>query len=164
MFTLLRQNSRQVRNPRRYLATFLLTSTTFLLPGCIVGEMRDDLKSTRVGVESLSDLVPQLKESNAALLKANAQLVEANARLEISNAKLTESVRLLQTLDPMKASLRDVNESLASLRKMMENIDRAIPLINITAGTPPADTALERQRQAPVTDPASHAPSPQPPK
>ena len=149
---------------RSYLATFLLSATSLLLPGCIVGEMRDDLKSTRVGVESLSDLVPQLKESNAALLTANAQLGQANARLETANTKLIESVQLLQTLSAMKGSLQEVNESLASLRKMMENIDRVIPLINITAGTPPADTALQRQRQNPVPEPAIPAPSSPPPK
>ena len=122
--------------------------------------MRDDLKSTRVGVESLADLVPQLKESNAALLKANTQLEQANARLDVANTKLTESVQILQTLGPMMTSLREVSESLASLRKMMENIDHAIPLINITGGTPPADSALERQRETPVSDPANPAPTP----
>ncbi len=155
-------NPAHTRTPSRFLAILLTLAATSLLPGCIVGEMRDDLKSTRVGVQNLSDLVPQLKESNAALLKANAQLEQANSRLEVSNAKLTESVKLLQALEPMKTSLREVNESLASLRKMMENIDRAIPFINITAGTPPADSALQRQRQVPPS-PAPDA-SPTPPK
>lgn len=168
----------QIHSRNRCCAVVLLAAATaFLLPGCIVGEMRDDLKATRIGVQNLSDLGPQLAQTNAAIIKAHAQIELGNAqlvelqkqitsmqasiqafhpRLDDANSTMQDSVRQLKHLEPMMASMRNLDESLASLRKMLENIGRAIPLLNVTGGTPSADRALERQRETP--QPSTPAP------
>jgi DNA repair ATPase RecN len=145
----------------RTLITASLVAVLPILSGCIVGEIRDDLKATRAGVERLATLTPALEKTNASLGKTNEQLaalyremvatresVEVMPRrLDEANEHLKRSTEMLAHLEPMQASLRNLDESLAALRKIVENIDKAIPLVNFTKGTPSADKALEKSRE-----------------
>lgn len=133
-----------------------------LLNGCVVQEMHDDLAATRAGVEGMADLAPELRQSNAALAQSivqlermygelartNTSLALVLDKLTLANSQMEETLQELRHLDPMSASIQSVDESLAALRKTIENIDKAVPLINLTAGTPPADRALKRQDAA----------------
>lgn len=137
--------------------------------------MRDDLAGTRASVEQIAELAPALRETNTALATSNAQLERLYsevasthqslelviARLDATNTYLQESVRQLGHLDPMMASLKNLDESLAALRKNIENIDKAIPLLDLSKGTPPADRMLQRQereRKAPDPPPTPDRP------
>ena len=133
-----------------------------LLPGCVLQDIHDELVATRAGVERLEELAPALKQSTAALDRSNIELerlygetVEAHgslklvlAGLERSNDQLEEAVRQARHLDPLMVSLKSLDESLAAMRKTIENIDKAIPLLRLTQGTPPADRLLKRQADA----------------
>lgn len=149
--------------PRLYHGTVVrlilaLASTISALPGCVVQQMHEDLAATRAGVERLAELAPALRQTNTALERSNAQLerlygelAETHGslklvlvRLDASNAQLERSVQELGHLGPMMASLKDLDESLAALRKNIENIDKAIPLLNLSKGTPPADQILKK--------------------
>jgi chromosome segregation ATPase len=144
------------------------------LPGCVVEKMHQDLAATRAGVEKLSDLAPALERTNAALDRSNAQLERMYAelrqsnetlkvvvgKLDEANAQLQLSATQLKRLEPMMVSLKSLDESMASLRKVIENIDKAIPLLNITRGTPPADASLQRQRRENADERSSDKPQP----
>lgn len=151
---------REVNRHPRSLAAFF-TSSLLFLPGCVVQAMHDDLAATNKGVQKLAELAPELQRTNAAIDRSNAQLERLYAelaethkslnvviaRMDSTNSHLQESVRELRRLEPMSASLKNLDESLASLRKSIENIDRVIPLLNISEGTPSADRALRRQAE-----------------
>ncbi len=151
----------------RTLLVVFAVVTIPMLSGCIVGEMRDDLKATRVGVEKLAVLTPALEKTNAALERANEQMAAVYKELEATrlaveqmprrvdeaNEHLRRSSEMLSHLEPMKASLRSLDESLAALRKMVENIDKAIPLVNLMKGVPPADKAIEKSREPDAVPP-----------
>ena len=133
----------------------LLLSAAAGLPGCIVRDIRDDLAATRAGVDRLAELAPALRQTNASLERSNTQmetlyteLKETHKtldlvleRLDTTNTHLQESTGHLRRLDPMMASLKSLDESLAALRRMVENIDKAVPLLNLSKGTPPVDGA-----------------------
>ncbi len=146
-----------------------------LLPGCVVRDMHRDLAATRAGVERLAEVTPQLRAAGEALQSSNehlAQLYEELAqthrslelilaRLDTTNGYLRQSVEQLGHLEPAMTSLKSVDESLASLRKTIENIGKAIPMLNLSNGTPPADRSLQRQEQersAEGTPPGSRGP------
>ncbi len=126
------------------------------VPGCVVQQIHDDLAATRAGVERLA---PVLEQTKSALDSSNIQLESLHAQLaathhslglmliqmETTNAQLRQSVQQLNHLEPMMVSIKNLDESLAALRKNIENIDKAIPLINVSKGTPPADRVLKRQ-------------------
>ena len=132
------------------------------LPGCMLQEMRDDLRDTRIGVQQLADLAPELRRSTQALDRSNSQLAEMyreiaathqalealRPRVDESNAHMKLASDRLAHLEPMMASLRNLDESLAALRKTIENISKAIPGVDFTKGTPPADRVLQRQEDA----------------
>jgi phosphoenolpyruvate carboxylase len=117
-------------------------------------------------------LAPTLERTNSALNQSNTQLAamykELTAtraalesippRLDESNRSLKESAASLHHLEPMMASLRNLDESLAVLRKTIENINKSIPLLDITKGTPPADEALQRARDTEPKAPAATPP------
>ena len=151
----------------RTLLVVLAVMLPAMLSGCIVGEMRDDLRATRVGVEKLAVLTPALEKTNAALERANEQMaavyreleqtrlaVEAMPRrVDEANEHLRRSSEMLSHLEPMKVSLRTLDESLGALRKMVENINKAIPLVNLMKGVPPAEKAFEKSREPDAVPP-----------
>lgn len=152
-----------IESSMRSLLVIFAVVTIPMLSGCIVGEMRDDLKATRVGVEKLAVLTPALEKSNAALERANEQMAAVYRELEQirlameamprrvdeANEHLRRSTELMSHLEPMQGSLRNLDESLAALRKMVENIDKAIPLVNLMKGVPPAEKTREPETAPP---------------
>ncbi len=134
----------------------LFAFTLMFVPGCVIQQIHDDLASTGPGVERLAPVLEQTKSaldsSNIQLESFHAQLAVTHHSLELmliqmetTNTQLRQSVQQLNHLEPMMASIKNLDESLAALRKNIENIDKAIPLINVSKGTPPADRVLKRQ-------------------
>jgi ABC-type transporter Mla subunit MlaD len=152
----------------RITITLALTLCLLSLPGCFIQRMNDDLAATRAGVERLAELAPELRRTNTTLERTLDQLARSNAnverigaelagthrtlaqvppRLDESVAHLRDSSERLRHLEPMMLSLRNLDESLAALRKTLENIDKVIPGKDFTRGTPPADRVIERQKE-----------------
>lgn len=153
----------------------LLLWPFLFLPGCVVQDIHDDLAATRASVERIAELAPALRQTNASLETSNIQLERLYgelasthkslelvlARLDTTNVHLQESAQQLRHLDPMMASLKNLDESLAALRRVVQNIDKAVPLLSLGKGTPPVDGVLKPQggeatEQRPL--PASQAP------
>ncbi|HEX2837454.1 MAG TPA: hypothetical protein VHN77_04940, partial [Phycisphaerales bacterium] len=115
--------------------------------------MRDEVAATRASVERIENVVPELRDTNAALRTSSAHIEQLyrevlNAhvslrlvldRLDATNANLQTSAQQLRSLDPMMGSLNKLDESLAALRRMVENIDKAVPLLNFSRGTQPVE-------------------------
>lgn len=140
--------------------TLFVASIALLVPtlsGCVVGQIRDDLAATRAGVERLEALTPALERTSVALEQSNRQLALLHAeltearralegvppRLDEANTHLKLSTEQLASSRPMMASLQKLDESLVALRKMVENIDHAIPLLSFTKGAAPTAGAEE---------------------
>lgn len=133
------------------------------IPGCVIQEMHDDLAATRVGVERIAELTPALLQTNASIEMSNAQLERLYgelakthrslelvlSRLDSTNAYLQESVDQLRHLDPMMVSLRNLDESLVALRRIVQNIDTAVPLLNLSKGNPAVDPVQKDQEETP---------------
>lgn len=141
-----------------YLQTPPWLLVCIVLPGCVIQNMRDEVAATRASVERIENVVPELRDTNAALRTSSAHIEQLyrevlNAhvslrlvldRLDATNANLQTSAQQLRSLDPMMGSLNKLDESLAALRRMVENIDKAVPLLNFSRGTQPVEKVTER--------------------
>lgn len=151
------------RRPRQLHLALPVAVTVLILPGCVVQEIHEDLAATRAGVERIAELAPALRQTNAALDTSNAQLERLYgelasthqslelvlARLDTTNIHMQESVRQLRHLDPMMVSLKSLDESLAALRKLVDNLDRVVPLLRLSKGTSPVEGTLNSERTEP---------------
>ncbi|MCA9278531.1 MAG: hypothetical protein H6815_07715 [Phycisphaeraceae bacterium] len=110
---------------------FLLT-----MPGCIVWEIRDEMRKT-----------------NETLTQVSETLARVQVQLDEVNGKMDQVDKTNQILTDMQAtSLKHLDEHLASLRKTIANIDSTIPFLSISddppeeetpSATPPEATPLE---------------------
>lgn len=128
--------------------------------GCVVDTMQKDLAA----------LAPALNQTNQSLQTTNAHLDRIREELQATNQSLQGVLTHLQSvaassanlshLDPMMATMRSLDESLAALRKIIENVDSAIPLFNFTKGTPPPPPAPapESPEAAPPSQETPHTP------
>jgi hypothetical protein len=172
---------------RIVLGGFLVLGT-ITMPGCVVFEIRDELKKANENLATANTQLmvanTELDIANAKLLEANSRLAEANQGLTVVNGHLATTILKLEgtngqiatlqskhltnldtRLDPLGKSLSDVEVHLGSLRKTLDNIDSMIPFINLADPGPddPADpaTAATPQDTAPAagsSDPA-HQPT-----
>jgi len=109
----------------------------FGLSGCIVQEIRDDLKGVNT---KLGTVETNLNETNKMLAGANERLSGVGGGLEVTNSSLStldERVRLLASIDK---SMVKLDGHLASLRGTIARIDSAIPFLDL-GGDAPVETA-----------------------
>jgi hypothetical protein len=108
-----------------------------LLPGCIVQEIRDDLKGVNA---KLGTVETNLNETNKMLAGANERLTGVGGGLEVTNSSLStldERVRLLSSIEK---SMVKLDAHLASLRGTIARIDSTIPFLDL-GGDAPVETA-----------------------
>lgn len=155
----------------------------FLLPGCIVWDIRDQLKqanaqlaevngSVTVTHSEIQQVKNRLNTMNADLGTTNDKLLEANTKLVDVQSGLTRvdttnsSLGTLdQQLTSMQASLTKIDGHLASLRGTIGKLDSAIPFLDLGGDAPvehtstqPADTAVPADANAPAATPADTQP------
>lgn len=84
----------------------------------------------------------QLDEMKVELDQVNTSLDQSNAKLDRSNHSLlvTET-----SMDPIRVSLRRIDDELAAFRQVMDKIDKYVP-VNIKPDIPPPAP------QAPTTE------------
>lgn len=107
------------------------------LSGCIVQEIRDDLKGVNA---KLGTVETNLNETNKMLAGANERLSGVGGGLEVTNSSLStldERVRLLASIDQ---SMVKLDAHLASLRGTIARIDSTIPFLDL-GGDAPVETA-----------------------
>ena len=155
----------------------------FLLPGCIVWDIRDQLKqanaqlaevngSVTVTHSEIQQVKNRLNTMNADLGTTNDKLLEANTKLVDVQSGLTRvdttnsSLGTLdQQLTSMQTSLTKIDGHLASLRGTIGKLDSAIPFFDLGGdapvehtSTPPADTAVPADANAPAATPTDTQP------
>jgi septal ring factor EnvC (AmiA/AmiB activator) len=118
--------------------TIVLALALFCGSGCVAYQIRDELRVT-----------------NSKLDKVSAQLAQVDASLAETNQKLNKSNHSLSvvegSMDPIRVSLRRIDDELAGFREMLDKLDRYLP-VNLKADTP------QPVKQAPTTET-----TPQPP-
>jgi len=169
---------------RIVLGGFLVLGT-ITMPGCVVFEIRDELKRANENLATANTQLmvanTELDIANAKLLEANARLAEANQDLTVVNGHLATTIQKLEgtngqiatlqskhltnldtRLDPLGKSLSDVEVHLGSLRKTLDNIDSMIPFINLADPGPddsaepnPAGSTPETGPGTALSEPAS---------
>ena len=106
----------------RALLTIACVACAAALPGCIIQDIRDDLRG------------------------ANERLDQVDSRLqevEVTNTKLAQLETQLELLQSIDASLKNLDVHLASLRKTIGNIDSAIPFLKISGDEPEDESQTE---------------------
>jgi hypothetical protein len=121
------------------------------LSGCIVQEIRDDLKSAnaRLGTvdqnlasttEKLGVVERNLAETNTKLATANEQLTGVGGGLGTTNSSLGQLEQQLRLLESIDKSMVRLDGHLASLRGTIARIDSTIPFLDL-GGDAPVETA-----------------------
>ncbi len=101
-----------------------LCAALITLPGCIVGEIRDNLVLAN---ESLARVEVQLQEVN----ETNAHLVELQVTLEKLATIDTSLTNVDNELDGIAESLKRLDDHMVSLRRTLQSIDSTIPFLQI---------------------------------
>lgn len=100
--------------------------------GCVAYQIRDELRTTNHQLEKMSGQLDQIEKE---LATSNQKLEKANHSLGVMES----------SMDPIRVSLRRIDDELMGFREMIDKIDRYIPL-NIKADTPrPAQQAPTRE-------------------
>lgn len=129
---------------RRLLMIASLAPLVGALPGCIIWDIHEDLKTTNEMVASVDSRLDQV---------------------EVTNEHLSLMQERLEVLESIDASLKKLDVHLASLRTTINNIDSTIPFLSISgdsddeevadpAADPTADPTIDPDNPAtPTTDP-----------
>lgn len=123
------------------------------LPGCIVQEIRDNLKTANAKLDTVD---AGLESTNAQLGEANAKLSGVGSGLGTTNESLStleDQLRLLHSIDK---SLSNLDTHLASLRRTIGKLDSAIPFLDM-GGDAPIETTPAPTAPDVAMDPAAPA-------
>lgn len=132
-----------------------------LLPGCIVGEIRDNLKQVN---SQLAQVNSDINATRTQIESVNARLTGMHADLGSTNTKLIDVQSGLSRVDTtnlslgtldgqltsMQGSLTSIDGHLGGLRKTIGAIDGMIPFLDLESGgtnaaSPPSTPAGETQ-------------------
>jgi putative lipoprotein len=116
------------------------------LGGCVVDQMRNDLRSTKSSVTQMEQIIPTLEGTNELLRDVSAKLAQTNANLEkmqgtlesVSTSLVDVDAKLLMLakLEPMDKTLANLDSHLASLRGTLASIDESMPFLGLNASEP----------------------------
>jgi hypothetical protein len=139
-----------------------------LLPGCVVQEIRDEMKATNAQLDTVKS---QLDRVDSSLATANAGLASTNSRLDRveqglsridnTNSSLATLERDLMRLGSIDTSLTRLDAHLAAVRKTIGSINSMIPFFDIGGGgdvEPPAPPQPAAEAAAPDAQGADPAP------
>ncbi len=150
------------------------------LPGCIVQEIRDEIKAANaqlLGVQgSLDQANTGLSNANAALGQANERLDKVDqglqrldrtnaligdveqglVRIDRTNASLTDLDRQLAQLISIERSLARLDQHLTAVRKTMAALDGIVPFLDLDTG-PVTDVPQTPATPPPAPDAAAVA-------
>jgi septal ring factor EnvC (AmiA/AmiB activator) len=115
---------------RIFRLSLILAAVCFYCNGCVAYQIRDELQSTN---RQLARINTQLDKMSADLEQVNSYVRQTNPKLDRSNHSLTV---MENSMEPIRISLRRIDDELAAFRQMIDKIDRYIPL-NIKPDTPP---------------------------
>lgn len=111
-------------------------------PGCVVWEIRDEMKDIHASIAKANATLDQLSQER---LKTLDSISESLARADESLATIDVGLaRIDQKLDTVSRSLASLDEHLASLRKTINSIDSAIPFLKVSGDDAGEKDKLEK--------------------
>jgi hypothetical protein len=124
------------------LRTAIVLSFFAMLPGCVVWEIRDEMRgvNTRLDVvdasltevnDELTDIEVQLSDVRGSIEETNTYLDTVYGGLDDTNTSLEDMQERLSLLRSVQTSLTNIDTHLASLRKTINRIDGAIPFLSL---------------------------------
>lgn len=96
----------------RLLFAAVLAACAGPMPGCVVWDIRDELRRTNARIDSIK----------VDLATTNRLLENANAELATSSATIAEVHERLAVLDPIQDSLASLDESMKTVKGIIEKI------------------------------------------
>jgi septal ring factor EnvC (AmiA/AmiB activator) len=104
----------------------VLAAAVLFLPGCIVQEIRDELKATHHQLESRLSMLEvtneRLAQIQSDLAKTNAELEHVKAELAATNGTMGKVQSRLEVLDTINTSLASLDGSLKTVKNLIEKI------------------------------------------
>ena len=138
---------RRIRSLRCLVSGLIVTSSP-LLTGCVVGEIRDEMHAANQNLQPLEAQIATGNEILTLLAQRVEQVERANALLEDGNEHLASVGAQLEIMESIQASLTSIDASLrrldghlASLRSTIESIDSTIPFLDLGGDEEPEDEA-----------------------
>jgi hypothetical protein len=120
----------------------LILSFLVLLPGCVVWEIRDEMRGVNARLDvvddsltevndELTDIEVQLGDVRGSIDQTNTYLDTVYGGLDATNTSLSDMQERLALLRSVQTSLTNIDAHLASLRKTINRIDGAIPFLSL---------------------------------
>jgi prefoldin subunit 5 len=123
----------------------------FLLPGCIVNDIYDQLESANGKLERVEVALAEIERTNSELAQLQVRLVT----LEKIQSIDTSLASIEGQLGPISEDLTKLDGHLASLRKTISNIDSTIPFLKLSGDDEEGDEAGDEDAETPPTEPTS---------
>lgn len=133
-------------------SALILCIALFTLPGCIVWDIRDEMKNAN----------GQLTEVRAGLAKlddTNQRLDRTIANLERTNALVDSVEKQLAVLNTINTSLSRLDQHLAALRRTLGKLDSVIPFLDLGTEPVPEDLPVATAPSAPTNPTSPDAPA-----
>lgn len=115
---------------------FLLACAT-LLPGCVVWEIRDEMRNVHAQLnevnaelEGVNTSLESVQIQLAMLEQTRDRLIQVEGGLGQTNDSLSSLDQQLQLLRSIQTSLGNLDAHLLSLRKSIQGINRVVPFLN----------------------------------
>ncbi len=163
---------------KRLIAVFGLIAVVANMGGCIVWEIRDEMRKTNANLVDVQQRLTKLDTTNSSLERTNAGLEQTNVlidnverglgRIDSTNSSLSGLEQQLALLKSIDKSLNHLDSHLASLRKTINKLDGVIPFLDLGGDAPvepepsaaPAEPAVAAgEVDAPVANDAKAAPA-----
>jgi septal ring factor EnvC (AmiA/AmiB activator) len=107
----------------------ILALLCFCGSGCIAYQIRDESQITN---RQLVKMNTEIDKLTADLAQVNSSLIQTNEKLEKSD----NSIAAMEiALDPIRISVRRIDDELAGFRQILDKMDRYMP-VNLKADTP----------------------------
>lgn len=148
-------------------AVLLLAISIVMLPGCIVGEIRDELKLANQQLTTVQESLGKLDTTNQSLAATNNELDQTNklinsvqgglGRIDKTNDSLSTLEQQLILLNSIEKSLTRLDNHLAGLRGTINKLDGVIPFLDLGAGDipPPVPVAAQTNVNPSGTQPTA---------
>jgi uncharacterized protein YoxC len=141
----------------------LVVPVLTILPGCVVWEIRDELRTANAKLGEVDDSLTKIDRTNDSIVKTNEALDHTNKiiadveqglkRIDTTNSSLDGLDKQLSLLRSIESSLTRLDQHLASLRRTIGRIDSAIPFLGLGGDESPEPAAASATPdETPKTD------------
>ncbi len=137
---------------RRVLAMAGVVGCAVMQGGCVVWDIRNDLRGVNGRLEHVETQL-------AALDKTNQQLDELKGQMESLKVQLVALQTSLQVMPSMDATLVKLDEHLAGLRGTIESIDKTIPFLSLSPKEEVKPESAVGEHSTPTDSSAPSAPA-----